>query len=301
MNNMSLSASKKYRIVDNVPHYIGFFGKSSPFSNFHPVPLVYETKQLNSNCEAHKNITYYFKSTEHLYQWKKGMSNPSVNKCYSLADDEHSPPDGDICSSIRTAATPSHAKYIARNKVKINFHTWSLPSRISIMREIVNLKFKNVPLNAMPRNWNPDKVYTLKGKLYLSPSVQLLLTGNTILVETSPYDKIWGSGMNDTRFEEYVNMMSMDSGVSVHEILSTAYPIPIASIHNDQHNSNPLGFNLLGRILMEQREKLRNFIITPRPNELVIKPISDCNNNILKRRLKTNDDDSTNAKKQKLQ
>ena len=61
-------------------------------SNFHPVPLVYETKQLNLNCEAHKNITYYFKSTEHLYQWKKGMPNPSVNKCYSLTDDEESPP-----------------------------------------------------------------------------------------------------------------------------------------------------------------------------------------------------------------
>ena len=297
MNNMSLSANKKYRIENNAPHYIGFFGKSSAFSNFHPVPLVYETKQLNSNCEAHKNITYYFKSSEHLYQWKKCMSNPSVNKCYSIADDEQSPPDGAICSSIRTAPTPSHAKYIARHKVKINFHTWSLPSRISIMREIVNLKFKNVSANAMPLNWNPDKVYTLKGKSYLSPSEQLLLTGNTILVETSPYDKIWGSGMINTKFEEYVNKMSMDSGVSVHKILSTAYPIPIASIHNDQ--PNPIGFNLLGRILMEQREKLRNFIITPRPNQLVIKPISDCNNNILKRRLKNNDD-SSKAKKQKL-
>ena len=297
MNNMSLSANKKYRIENNAPHYIGFFGKSSAFSNFHPVPLVYETKQLNSNCEDHKNITYYFKSSEHLYQWKKGMSNPSVNKCYSIADDEQSPPDGAICSSIRTAPTPSHAKYIARHKVKINFHTWSLPSRISIMREIVNLKFKNVSANDMPLNWNPDKVYTLKGKSYLSPSEQLLLTGNTILVETSPYDKIWGSGMINTKFEEYVNKMSMDSGVSVHKILSTAYPIPIASIHNDQ--PNPIGFNLLGRILMEQREKLRNFIITPRPNQLVIKPISDCNNNILKRRLKNNDD-SSKAKKQKL-
>ena len=296
MNNMSLSANKKYRIENNAPNYIGFFGKSSAFSNFHPVPLVYETKQLNSNCEAHKNITYYFKSSEHLYQWKKDMSNPSVNKCYSIADDEQSPPDGAICSSIRTAPTPSHAKYIARHKVKINFHTWSLPSRISIMREIVNLKFKNVSANAMPLNWNPDKVYTLKGK-YLSPSEQLLLTGNTILVETSPYDKIWGSGMINTKFEEYVNKMSMDSGVSVHKILSTAYPIPIASIHNDQ--PNPIGFNLLGRILMEQKEKLRNFIITPRSNQLVIKPISDCNNNILKRRLKNNDD-SSKAKKQKL-
>ena len=297
MNNMSLSAIKKYQIENNAPHYIGFFGKSSAFSNFHPVPLVYETKQLNSNCEAHKNITYYFKSSEHLYQWKKSMSNPSVNKCYSIANDEQSPPDGAICSSIRTAPTPSHAKYIARHKGKINFHTWSLPSRISIMRETVNLKFKNVSANAMPRNWNPDKVYTLKAKSYLSPSEQLLLTGNTILVETSPYDKIWGSGMNNTKFEEYVNKMSMDSGVSVHKILSTAYPISIASIHNDQ--PNPIGFNLLGRILMEQREKLRNFIITPRPNQLVIKPISDCNNNILKRRLKNNDD-SSKAKKQKL-
>ena len=91
----------------------------------------------------------------------------------------------------------------------------------------------------------------------------------------------------------------MDSGVSIQKILSTAYPIPIDFIHNE--NNNPLGFNLLGRILMEQKEKLRNFIITPRPNELVIKPISDCNNNILKRRLKTNDDDSSKAKKQKLQ
>ena len=226
------------------------------------------------------------------------MSNPSVNKCYSLADDEQSPPDGAICSSIRTAPTPSHAKYIARHKVKINFRTWRLPSRISIMREIVNLKFKNVSANAMPRNWNLNhKVYTLKGKSYLSPSVQLLLTGNTILVETSPFDKIWGSGMNNTKFEEYVNKMSMDSGVSVHNILSTAYPIPIASIHNDQ--SNPIGFNLLGLILMEQREKLRNFIITPRHNQLVIKPISDCNNNILKRRLKNNDY-SSKTKKQKL-
>ena len=50
---------------------------------------------------------------------------------------------------------------------------------------------------------------------------------------------------------------------------------------------------------MEQREKLRNFIITPRPNQLVIKPISDCNNNILKHGLKNNDD-SSKAKKQKL-
>ena len=194
------------------------------------------------------------------------------------------PPDGDICSSIRTASTPSHAKYIAHHKVKINFHTWSLlvPSRISIMREIVNLKFNNVSTNVMPRNWNPDKVYTLKGKSYLSPSVQLLLTGNTILVETSPYDKKWGSGRNNAKIEEYVNMMSMDSALSVHKILHTAYPIPIAFIHNDQPNSNPIGINLLCRISIEQREKLRHVNITPRPNDLVIKHISNCNNNFLK-------------------
>ena len=55
----------------------------------------------------------------------------------------------------------------------------------------------------------------------------MLLTGNAILVENSPYDTLWGSGKNNQKCDEYVSKASLQTGLSVHALLSHTYSTPI--------------------------------------------------------------------------
>ena len=87
--------------------------------------------------------------------------------------------------------------------------------------------------NFDPKIWNQHKFEIVVkgnlGKFAENPELKefLLSTGNKILVEASPYDKIWGIGMKEGT-----------PGIENH--------------------SNWKGENLLGFALMEVRDELRN-------------------------------------------
>ena len=251
--------------------YIGFYGWRNVFSNFYSTPLKYKTVILNSEGkpeEPKKNKILDFKSAEALYQWKKAMSSPQENNCYALT--YMSPPDGEVCCSIRNAATASIAKHLGRVTVKVNRSSWCLENRIAAMREVVNLKFPVVKSYQMPPNWDPESIYTCPSGSCHSPSlsIRLLYTGNAVLLENSPFDKIWGTGSGDREFDVLIKNVSLKSKRSIKDILAEMYPIPIPVGIKEQGNRT-FGLNLLGRILMEQRTKLRHAFINETADDLV--------------------------------
>ena len=258
--------------------YVGFFGKHHPFSNFHPCPLTYETNQLDGQgTVTNSKMTLHFNTTEALYQWKKVFSTPTKNKCFPSS--KISPPDGEICQSIRLAESPAACKKIGRKAV-VDFEKWTLNTRVNAMREIINLKFPPVYPNhpSLPRDWDPNSAYTLNSRTNLS--VQLLCTGNLPLIELSPYDNLWGVGKNKSNFDHAIRNQSQSTGSTVDELLASLTTVPVP---NDvtEPSRGKLGINLLGRILMEQRKKLRE-----RSFSLSVKSLSESNSSLLMRRRK---------------
>ena len=130
------------------------------------------------------------------------------------------------------------------------------------MREVINLKFPADHPNQMPSNWHPGSIYTCptKSNGSISLSIQWLYTGNAVLLENSPYDKIWRTGKSDNEFDLLIKKISLNSKQSMKAILANEYPIPIHTRITEQGNRS-FGLNLLGRILMEQRAKLRQTYI----------------------------------------
>ncbi len=267
-------------------HYIGFFGKENVFSNFYSTSLTYETLQLDMDGQPieNKKLKLCFPTAECLYQWKKTMSNPLENGCFQT--DTTSPPDGVICWSIRNASTPSHAKHIGRRKTKINANTWNLTEKIKVMRDIISLKFPAVHIDdpSMPKAWDPSIVYVFNEPRRITPSVRLLCSGDACLIEMSPYDKLWGTGKSELDFLRILNDTSYSSGLSVHRLLMDMYTIPIPDTIADADSKTklPVGLNLLGRVLMEHRIKLRNVYTNFKPmnsftsKTMITKSSSDC-------------------------
>ena len=260
------------------PDYIGFFGKQSVFSNFHPSPIHYKTLQLHDDPnKLQQEMVVDFKTAEAMFQWKKAMSNPVANACYPTPKAV----DGDVCYAIRTAATPSRAKQLGR-KVELDPLAWDMQARVEAMREVISLKFQPVEMHDLPADWNPNCVYDVSNSNNISLSVHLLCTGNAFLVENSPYDKIWGTGNNHIDFARNVNKISSRTDVSIKIILLHEYSKPLSNNNLEDKN---LGSNLLGRILCEQRLKLRKqFFLTK--YTFIVKPVSNCNNRLLSKRRK---------------
>ncbi len=111
--------------------------------------------------------------------------------------------DKSKCNKILETDSPQEAKKIGRKIRNYDDLKWA-SLRYDVMKDILFYKFSQ----------NPE----LK--------IILLKTGNKILVEGSPYDKIWGVGIH---FKDEL-------------------------IYNE---SNWRGQNLLGKALMEVREKLK--------------------------------------------
>ncbi|QKE72853.1 NADAR family protein [Arthrobacter citreus] len=107
-----------------------------------------------------------------------------------------------IAEQILKAQTPKQCKGLGRSKViPFDERTW-MANREIIYGDVLYDKFSNLELKS-----------------------QLLATGDKILVEASPFDKIWGIGIGE----------------------------------NDKRAEDPKkwkGLNLLGKVLMEVRSKL---------------------------------------------
>ena len=257
--------------------YVGFFGKHHPFSNFHPCPLTYKTSQLDGQgTVTNSKMTLHFNTTEALYQWKKVFSTPTKNNCFPSS--KISPPDGEICQSIRLAESPAACKKIGRKAV-VDFEKWTLNTRVNAMREIIGLKFPPISPNhpSLPRDWDPNLAYTINSRANLS--VQLLCTGNLPLIELSPYDNLWGVGKNKSNFDHAIRNLSQSTGSTVDEVLVSLTTVPVPDDITEPPRGS-IGINLLGRILMEQRKKLRESCFAIR-----LKPLSESNCQLLRKRL----------------
>lgn len=151
---------------------IAFYGKNSPYSNFHYVEFEYKGYKVTSSEQAFM--------LEKALMFDKSMVKP-----------------------ILATTDPRAIKRLGRKVRNFDEKKWN-KVRYDIMVDILLAKFSNEPLKS-----------------------QLLSTGDELMVEASPNDKIWGAGLaiGDARLN-YPNY----------------YP----------------GQNLLGKALMEARTRLRN-------------------------------------------
>ena len=151
---------------------IAFYGKNSPYSNFHYVEFEYKGYKVTSSEQAFM--------LEKALMFDKSMVKP-----------------------ILATTDPRAIKRLGRKVRNFDEKKWN-KVRYDIMVDILLAKFSTEPLKA-----------------------QLLSTGDELMVEASPNDKIWGAGLaiGDARLN-YPNY----------------YP----------------GQNLLGKALMEARTRLRN-------------------------------------------
>ena len=151
---------------------IAFYGKNSPYSNFHYVEFEYKGYKVTSSEQAFM--------LEKALMFDKSMVKP-----------------------ILATTDPRAIKRLGRKVRNFDEKKWN-KVRYDIMVDILLAKFSNEPLKS-----------------------QLLSTGDELMVEASPNDKIWGAGLaiGDPRLN-YPNY----------------YP----------------GQNLLGKALMEARTWLRN-------------------------------------------
>ncbi|MCY8549413.1 NADAR family protein [Bacillus haynesii] len=108
-----------------------------------------------------------------------------------------------IASKILEANSPKECKALGRSRqIPFNEEVW-LKNRERIYKEVLKDKFSHP-----------------------HAKIAILLTGNRMLVEASPYDKIWGIGLSES--------------------------------NPDAENPEKWkGLNLLGRVLMEVRSELR--------------------------------------------
>ena len=253
--------------IKNDLSYLSFYGQSHPFSNFYSHTVVYRALKLDvqgNPISPEEEMLLSFKTGEALYQWLKARSQPVQNMCHQIPGNSSSPPDGDVCQAIRNADSPRLAKLLGRTTVKCNADTWSLPRRIAVMREIVALKFSPIAIDepGMPNDWMPANTYRFPGKTTVSPSIQLLCSGNVPLIEMSPYDRIWGVGMNANTFASFVAINASSAGQTEMEFINAKYSDPIPDdiaepIKIKGANNIVLGLNILGRILTERRTELR--------------------------------------------
>jgi ribA/ribD-fused uncharacterized protein len=151
---------------------IAFYGKNSPYSNFHYVEFEYKG--------------YKVTSSEQAFMLEKALMF-----------------DTSMVKPILATTDPRAIKRLGRKVRNFDEKKWN-KVRYDIMVDILIAKFSTEPLKA-----------------------QLLSTGDELMVEASPNDKIWGAGLviGDARLN-YPNY----------------YP----------------GQNLLGKALMEARTWLRN-------------------------------------------
>lgn len=151
---------------------IAFYGKNSPYSNFHYVEFEYKG--------------YKVTSSEQAFMLEKALMF-----------------DTSMVKPILATTDPRAIKRLGRKVRNFDEKKWN-KVRYDIMVDILLAKFSTEPLKA-----------------------QLLSTGDELMVEASPNDKIWGAGLviGDARLN-YPNY----------------YP----------------GQNLLGKALMEARTRLRN-------------------------------------------
>lgn len=151
----------------------------------------------------------------HVYFWRNHtpFSNfyrkPFVYKGHQLLFSEQAfmiekalqfdPSKVDLIASVRH---PQDAKSIGREIRNYNDRIWSA-KRYHAMVQVLEAKFADPELRQI-----------------------LLATGDRIIVEASPYDRIWGVGLSEN--------------------------------NDDLYKGNWKGQNLLGKALMEVRDKLKN-------------------------------------------
>ncbi len=174
---------------------IYFYGTGGPFgymSNFYGASFTCDVKNSKSDKKANgKPEKMLFISSEQYYAYRKCMTFNPENK--------------DLVNKILTAPTPAKAKYYGRQVKNFTEAGWN-KVKYQVMLEALWLKFSQ----------NDD----IRKKL--------VATNPKMLYEASPYDAVWGIGINE------------------------AAAVKLA----EQGDRSKFGQNLLGLALVETRARL---------------------------------------------
>jgi ribA/ribD-fused uncharacterized protein len=157
-------------------------------------------------------FTFFWKSNECFSNWyMSDFTNDLPNKIKYNCSEQcfmHQKAllfgDEDVAKQILKTKHPRDQKVLGRTVKNFDASLWELMAK-KLMYEVNKLKFTQ----------NPELFK------------QLIDTGNTLIVEASPFDKIWGIGMDENH-------------------------------KNVENKSLWLGTNWLGEVLTQLREDLKN-------------------------------------------
>lgn len=143
-----------------------FRGAYDFLSNFYPSEIIFEHVVKSDDVRD-----VVFPTAEHAYQWQKAAY---------LGDHE-------TCSKIEVAETPGEAKRLGR-KAQGNFECFGPARRISVMKEILQMKFADPELR--------DK---------------LVATFPHILIEGNNWkDRFWGVSVDDWTGMNWLGLLLME-------------------------------------------------------------------------------------------
>lgn len=143
---------------------IEFFGPENILSNYAPCKIVYHGRE------------YY--TSEHLYQARKYRYRNCTDANIAYSEE------------IRRCNTPNKAKRLAQKK-RGGRYKWEIQ-----LNEIID----GYPDSEINPRWDEIKIVVMKHVLKLKFEQsekfrkKLMNTGNSIIIEKSPYDYFWGVG-----------------------------------------------------------------------------------------------------------
>jgi ribA/ribD-fused uncharacterized protein len=152
--------------------FLFFYQTSSPFSQFHPCNFI-DWDQNKFNCA--EQWMMYCKALLHTNSWSENIliSDQASKLCIKKYSDIVHNKNIMICQEILACTDPKKIKSFGRRVIGFDDTMWN-----GIKEHVVKMG------NILKFMQNP----TLKKVL--------LDTGDKILVEASPYDKIWGIGFD---------------------------------------------------------------------------------------------------------
>ena len=156
--------------------YEFFFKTASPFSQFHPCNFV-DLDNNKFNCT--EQWMMYCKALLHTNNWKNNVLLDSYINLHKLIIKKYDlmthNKNLDICNQILNTMEPKNIKAFGRKVVAFDPVLWDL-----IKQHVVIMG------------------NTLKFMQNQHLKIILCNTENKIIVEASPYDKIWGIGFDKT-------------------------------------------------------------------------------------------------------
>ena len=188
-NNQSLNSENK----EKEPTYTYFFQATSPFSQWHPALFVY--KDLQFICTEQFMMYAKAKTFKDDVVADKILN---IEECFNIRDKDgkfKSKEDEDCYNLILDFKEGK----IDRTQIVSNYKTLNTWKKVQALIKKLGREVANYNDDV----WNQKRVPVVsvgnREKYNQNPDLKeiLMATGDSILVEASPYDKIWGIGLDE--------------------------------------------------------------------------------------------------------